>query len=155
MELIKVEYSCKSSQGIYANITYKNFWGKIKTKEAFLEVFWKDNGNHTFLYFPKWVNNGKNTPMYDAIGKEMIRQYELNLKFNIMIDKKWFEENMSFCSYDEYEKGKKRYVKACIKKQRQEDFEDFKSLPLLIKIFLLVVGCVLIGTIYLEIKNII
>lgn len=80
MKLIKVEYNGKTSQGIYANVTYKNFFGKVKTREAFLEVFWKDNGNHTFLYFPKWANSSNNTPMYNVIQKEMIRQYELNNK---------------------------------------------------------------------------
>ena len=62
-----------------------------------------------------------------------------------MINKEWFKENNSFCTYDEYERGKERYIKACIKKQRQE---DIKNLPLFIKIYFLGVVFVALGTIY-------
>lgn len=44
-----------------------------------------------------------------------------------MIDKKWFKENMTFCTYDEYEKGKQRYIERCIKEQRRENIEEFKQ----------------------------
>ena len=44
-----------------------------------------------------------------------------------MLDKQWFQENKSFCTYDEYERWKARYIKECIKQRRKDDWEEFKA----------------------------
>lgn len=81
MKLIKVEYTDKTSQGIYANVTYKNLFGKVKTREVFLYVY---NYERKF-YSPiaNWVDSGRTAGgMYShtTIVNEVIRQYELNNK---------------------------------------------------------------------------
>lgn len=84
MKLIKAEYNGKSSQGIYANVTFeqKKLFkdSEIITKEVFLDVYNFKTQNYSTL--PQWVDTGKILPginFYQAVAKEIIRQYEKTL----------------------------------------------------------------------------
>lgn len=83
-KLIKVEYTGKTSLGIYANATFevKKFLRKPKvyTREVFLQY---RDGKESFFSLPDFVDTGEQVffsylYLSDAIYKEMVRQYELN-----------------------------------------------------------------------------
>lgn len=83
-KLIKVEYTGKTSLGIYANATFEveKFLRKPKTytREVFLRSI---DGKDNFFSQPDFVDTGNQvffSHLYlsDAIYREMVRQYELN-----------------------------------------------------------------------------
>lgn len=85
MKLIKVEYTGRTSQAIYANVTFevKKLFRKPKvyTREVFLES--RHYSIESFSPYPSFVDTGENVfhsylHLSHAIQKEMIRQYELN-----------------------------------------------------------------------------
>lgn len=75
MKVIKIEYTERSSEGIYCNLTYKTFWTFEKEREVFLKEF----RTKDFSSYPVWVDSGKeieNIAFRKSVQREMIRSYE-------------------------------------------------------------------------------
>lgn len=77
MKIIKAKFNDLTEKAIFFDLTYKNFWGKIKTREVIV----KRTSKESVSRFPYFVDNG-DWIWHDAVFETLMREFEKHCNEN-------------------------------------------------------------------------